>query len=45
MTREELKEKEDLLYKYNKAYYEDNTSLVSDKTYDEQQNNMTIKED
>ena len=35
MTREELKEKEDLLYKYNKAYYEDNTSLVSDKTYDE----------
>ena len=35
MTREELREKEDLIYKYNKAYYEDNTSLVSDKTYDE----------
>lgn len=35
MTREELREKEDLLYKYNKAYYEDNTSLVSDKTYDD----------
>lgn len=35
MTREELRDKEDLLYKYNKAYYEDNTSLVSDKTYDD----------
>ena len=35
MTREEMKKKEALIEKYNKAYYVDNDSLVTDQVYDE----------
>ena len=35
MTREEMKKKEALIEKYNKAYYVNNDSLVTDQVYDE----------